>query len=145
MSAPMHCPQCQEEKGVAIPRADLCPHQPPAGHTPFPWRTDGHYAFIHTDAGKVVAQMSHAHSALNWAAEPASLENSANARLIAAAPFLLLALAEVIAELDNRPPPPGQNPDFWGGYTDTGGIALARQAIAQATGQDYPDNDALSE
>lgn len=57
------------------------------------------------------------------------LRAEANARLIAAAPCLLAALEEVLAELDEREPPQGSI------FCDTGGMLLARAAIARAKGQ----------
>lgn len=51
-----------------------------------------------------------------------------DANLIAAAPQLLEALEEIIAELDNRPLKQGEY-----GYSDTGGMVLARLAIKKAT------------
>ena len=51
-------------------------------------------------------------------------ENIANAKLIAAAPELLEACQELIAELDNR--------ESQYGYPDTGGMILARMAIKKA-------------
>ena len=53
----------------------------------------------------------------------------ADARLIAAAPELLEALDELLAELDSREPPQGCI------YRDTGGMELARSAIAKAEWQ----------
>ena len=56
---------------------------------------------------------------------------AANAALVAAAPDLLAALLEVVAEWDAR----HADEDHRRGYTlDTGGIAQARVAIAKATG-----------
>ena len=53
------------------------------------------------------------------------------ARLIAAAPDLLDALMEIVAEWDTR----HADEDHRTGYTlDTGGIAQARAVIARATG-----------
>ncbi len=54
-------------------------------------------------------------------------ETVANARLIAAAPELLTALEELVAEADNRPLKQGEF------YPDTGGLILARDAIIKAT------------
>ena len=59
----------------------------------------------------------------------AHIEAVANARLISAAPDMLAALQELIAELDNREPPQGHI------FRDTGGMILAREAIAKATGE----------
>lgn len=56
-------------------------------------------------------------------------EARANARLIAAAPELLAALREMLAELDGRIAPHGYI------YRDTGGMILARAAIAKAEGR----------
>ena len=57
----------------------------------------------------------------------------ANARLIAAAPDLLAALSELVAEWDND----HADEDHQSGITpETGGIILARMAIAKAEGRD---------
>lgn len=54
--------------------------------------------------------------------------------LIAAAPDLLAALREIVAEWDTQ----HADEDHRTGYTlDTGGIAQARAAIARATGADH--------
>ena len=62
-------------------------------HTPGPWETTPRYEFVFHNAGNgrdgVVCKMACPNTPLQWAADPASLENSANARLIAAAPDLL--------------------------------------------------------
>ena len=50
--------------------------------------------------------------------------SKSNAKLIAAAPELLAACQELIAELDNR--------ESQYGYPDTGGMILARMAISKA-------------
>ena len=50
-----------------------------------------------------------------------------NVNVIAAAPQLLEALEEIIAELDARPLAQGEY-----AYPDTGGMALARAAISKA-------------
>lgn len=97
-------------------------------HTPFPWNyaaselSPGRYSIYHN--GPI------AYCGDTTAAEG---DGEANARLIAAAPFLLMALEEMLAELDNRKPPAGYTTDNFFGYPDTGGMVLARQAIAQAT------------
>lgn len=64
--------------------------------------------------------------------EDAGHEAFANARLIAAAPELLAALQELVAEWDAR----HADEDHRTGYTlDTWGVQLARAAIATATGE----------
>lgn len=57
----------------------------------------------------------------------------ANARLIAAAPDLLAACYELVAEFDADSERAAQEPDC-GGLNETGGIVLARAAIARAEG-----------
>lgn len=54
-------------------------------------------------------------------------ELEASLRLAAAAPALLVALREVVAEFDRRNEE--RDPSRDGIYTDTGGIRLARDAI----------------
>ena len=64
---------------------------------------------------------------------PVGLTADQSARLIAAAPDLLAALEELIAEWDAK----HADEDYRTGYTlDTGGIRMARDAIARATGAD---------
>jgi hypothetical protein len=53
-------------------------------------------------------------------------QEAATARLLAAAPKMLEALREIVAEQDARTPSQGTI------YRDTGGMILARAAIAQA-------------
>ena len=60
--------------------------------------------------------------------EDAREEIEANGRLIAAAPELLVALTELVAEHDAKELPQGHYP------RDTGGMELARNAIAKAEG-----------
>jgi hypothetical protein len=94
-----------------------------AGPTPGPWHytaTAGEHDFaVYPEStGRDVALIRDFH-------EP-------NARLIAAAPDLLEALRELVAEFDtdNEPTEPGYGP-----RPDTGGIVLARDAIRKATGE----------
>jgi hypothetical protein len=61
-------------------------------------------------------------------------EQCANARLIAAAPDLLAALSELLAEWDERDRIAAQEPGC-GGLNETGGVVLARAAIAKARGE----------
>lgn len=61
-------------------------------HTPGPWRTSNSYGHVFTGDYKVICKMADNNPLLNWAVEGSSIENSANARLIAAAPELLSAL-----------------------------------------------------
>ena len=82
-------------------------------HTPGPWQFGIGTDFSSVVCGDVVIGHTFA---------------SEDARLIAAAPDLLAALAELVAELDNREAPQGSI------YRDTGGMMLARAAIAKATG-----------
>lgn len=56
-----------------------------------------------------------------------------NARLIAAAPELLEALQELVAEFDKQSEDAAKEPGCYG-LNETGGIAYARTIIAKATG-----------
>ena len=85
----------------------------PSQHTPGPWTLDDTKSFYVFASGEVLCNAN----------------RLANARLISAAPDLLVALEEVIAELDNREPPQGHI------YRDTGGMILARDAIRKAKGE----------
>ena len=95
-------------------------------HTPGPWTiANGHDARVYLidDArGHAVGELVYADA-----------RKPADARLIAAAPDLLAALEELIAEWDAT----HADEDHRTGYTlDTGGIRMARDAIARATGAD---------
>jgi carotenoid cleavage dioxygenase-like enzyme len=66
-------------------------------HTQGEWYTTAGYVAAKTAHGnRVICAMSHLGSAMNYAAPPGSTEDSANARLIAAAPDLLAALEAVL-------------------------------------------------
>lgn len=98
-------------------------------HTPGPWAVD-------PKTLEVYAPDRHGHASAVRVAEcgrtllPAN-EMRANAALVAAAPDLLAALSELVAEWDVR----HADEDHRTGYTlDTGGISQARIAIARATG-----------
>lgn len=110
-------------------------------HTPGPWHIGQPLDPTHSSDASIYAEIPSRNNP-KWiariygegSASKIVEERNANARLIASAPFLLLAVEEILAELDNRPPPRQ-------GYRhppDTGGMVLARQAIAQATGQPDP-------
>ena len=98
-------------------------------HTPGPWTsmvtdtmgdTPALWDIVQRSSGGTVAEIqSH---------------NPDDAALVAAAPDLLAALLEVVAEWDAR----HADEDHRSGYTlDTGGIAQARAAIARATGRQF--------
>ena len=92
--------------------------------TPGPWTiADGHDRRVHLiddSRGHAVGEIVYADT-----------RKPADARLIAAAPDLLAALEELIAEWDAT----HADEDHRTGYTlDTGGIRMAREAIARATG-----------
>ena len=91
-------------------------------HTPGPWWVDGRDQF-----GTVVGFNRIGDYALICCADPRQEE--AFAALIEAAPDLLAALREMLAELDGRIAPHGYI------YRDTGGMILARAAIAKAEGR----------
>jgi len=82
-------------------------------HTPGPWV--GKTPFISDSSGKTIATV-----------EPFAAAEHANARLIAAAPDLLEALEELLAEADN--------PVGWEGHphSDTTGFQFARDAVKKA-------------
>ena len=92
-------------------------------HTPYPWTVEpatkngDAYIFAGPDRDKTLVAFVYLPDCKD------------NARLIAQAPFLLLALKELIGEHDAQPLPQG-----WYYWPDTGGMTLARQAVAQATG-----------
>ena len=71
-------------------------------HTPGPWQMTStvSHIFVNEGAGHdgVIIKLPCDDSPLQWACKPASLENTANARLIAAAPVMLDTL-QVIADL----------------------------------------------
>lgn len=71
-------------------------------YTPSPWKTNRNYSYVFRDEGNhdgAICRMAYAESAIQWVCEPASLENSANARLIAAAPELYETLRVIVAEI----------------------------------------------
>ena len=90
-------------------------------HTPGPWTQDSLGGTTVWASGKrAVAQCTGFERS----------ENVANARLIAAAPELLDALRELVAEHDERNA--GRDPARDGHSPDTGGVVLARAALAKA-------------
>jgi hypothetical protein len=90
-------------------------------HTPGPWTfaaddmREGRYSIIHNGPIAYCGDTTRAPG-----------DGASNARLIAAAPDLLAALQELVAEFDTRELPQGHYPQ------DTGGMELARAAIAKA-------------
>ena len=96
-------------------------------HTPGPWRIVGGTEV--RGGGTIICNTA------DYRVPNPDLEAvaSPDARLIAAAPDLLAALEELIAEWDAT----HADEDHRTGYTlDTGGIRMARDAIARATGAD---------
>ena len=89
-------------------------------YTPGPWHVTGYH--VEARAGAIATVCD---------AGDGDTEGDANARLIAAAPELLAALQELVAEWDAR----HADEDHRTGYTlDTWGVQLARAAIATAIG-----------
>jgi len=76
-------------------------------HTPGKWQvTKGSsHVFVNEGTGHdgVICKMSDRSSPLQWAADAASEENSANARLIASAPALLEACKEALSAIGAMP------------------------------------------
>lgn len=66
-------------------------------------------------------------------ARVSTAERGINARLIAAAPEMLYALREVVAEFDGRSDRAAEEQGC-GGIADTGGISYARTIIRQIEG-----------
>ena len=99
-------------------------------HTPGPWAVGEAARYSVWAGNKQVASCRWLLDDGNFAPECAGdYEGRANAALIAAAPDLLAALREMLAELDGRIAPHGYI------YRDTGGMILARAAIAKAEGR----------
>jgi len=93
-----------------------------AKHTQGPWITN--CGFVATAKHTAICKMSYT-GAVKFAADPASLEDSANARLIAAAPDMLEACKAV---LEANPIP--------GGMKERRGVmAMVEAAIQAATGE----------
>jgi hypothetical protein len=93
--------------------------------TPGPWNVQSHDLQQRIKAGAATIALPCMNDHVS------ALQCSANARLISAAPDLLAALEELIAEWDAM----HADEDHRTGYTlDTGGIRMARAAIARATG-----------
>ena len=88
-------------------------------HTPGPWQLSG--------VAILGANPSHRVGVIITAAMKDAEQVKADARMIAAAPELLAALTELVAEHDAKELPQGHYP------RDTGGMELARNAIAKAT------------
>lgn len=89
-----------------------------AKHTPGPWIT--HCGFVATAKHTAICKMSYT-GAVKFAADPASLEDSANTRLIAAAPAMLAALEQIASDKPNS--------------DKFALMAIARAAIQAATGE----------
>jgi hypothetical protein len=97
-------------------------------HTPGPWQSrhdhDTNTMVIESlEAGTPWHELAVVRSTIGQRVDPA------NARLIAAAPDLLAALGELVAEADEHPGWEGHDPD-------TFGFDLARAAIARAEGDE---------
>lgn len=95
-------------------------------HTPGPWNTSGAYRdSVYKDK---IAEGGLLLADCRVSERPPEV-CEANARLIAAAPELLFALRELVAEADEHP--------GWEGHphADTAGFQFARAAIAKAEGR----------
>ena len=84
-------------------------------HTPGPWAVDASKSFYVFGPARLSEQAGLTHGPF-----VCNASSQANAQLIAAAPAMLLALQELIAERE--------------AYNATGGILLALDAVALATG-----------
>jgi len=94
-------------------------------HTPGPWCAFAGFVAAETTEGKkAVCKMSYP-GAVVFAAECGTLEDSANARLIAAAPNMLKALQQIVADYDYEKG--NCKPHTLAGH--------AKRAIEQATGE----------
>ena len=97
-------------------------------HTPGPWREVGNFVVTSNGTG-AICRMS-VSGPIGYAAEPASWENEANARLIAAAPDLLAALESWIACANDG----DRHPPAWIDVFNAC-AAQSRAAIARARGE----------
>ena len=98
------------------------------------WNFDGHG--INVD-GQRFAKLSKPlllESSGEWVAMSRE-EYEQSAKLMAAAPSMLDALEELVAEFDRRSDEVASQPGY-GGLNDTGGMLLARDAISRAKGGD---------
>ena len=95
-----------------------------SAHTPGPWKTVEHsWARTSIYCGNApICSLSIEETATEENQEDLELEMAKHARLIAASPEMLEALKELVAEHDETD------------RNDTGGIILARHAIAKAEG-----------
>jgi hypothetical protein len=107
-------------------------------HTAGKWKrtpTNSHIYCDEEEKGGVIAVMARKDDVLQWVCEPASLENKANAALIAASPAMYEALKElaaigaggVIARSETGKP-------TWNAFDAIRDIA--RAALAQAEGKE---------
>src|SRR3990172_5904498 len=71
------------------------------GHTEGPWKAMSGFVATTEPIPSVICKMSHICNVLNFAAEPGSIEDGANARLIAAATDLLAACKNAIALINS--------------------------------------------
>ena len=95
-------------------------------HTPGPWEMKfdiDNTVYVESKTTLIADNLLNESDILDLSIEEIQ-EYKANAKLIAAAPDLLEACQELIAELDNR--------ESQYGYPDTGGMILARMAIKKA-------------
>ena len=71
-------------------------------YTPLPWRATPDSSYVYHNEGDghdgVICKMASTNLPLQWACDPASLENSANARLIVASPRLLEACKALVED-----------------------------------------------
>ena len=95
-------------------------------HAPGPWRLSVTDDTLVRSVDNGLVAVAHGDYGCDWEVM------EANARLISSAPDMLEALQELVAEWDAR----HAAEDHRSGYTlDTAGIAMARAAIAKATGE----------
>lgn len=97
-----------------------------SAHTPGPWRWVGPFldaSDLVSDHGPIIEYQSYEGQSF---AGTSDAQDEANARLIAAAPELLEALREVMAEVEDCCAVPADEWDF---------VAKVRTAIAKATGE----------
>ena len=96
-------------------------------HTPGPWTMPREVpATIYGPDGYQVATLPRTNRG--------RVEREANARILMSAPSMLSALEELLAEFDADSDKAAQEPGC-GGLNETGGIVLARAAIAKARGE----------
>jgi len=92
-------------------------------HTQGKWYTTAGFVGCQTASGnRTICSMARPDSVMHWAAGPGSNEDSANATLIAAAPDLAEALADMLRNV------PLDNSEAW--YCRAAQAALAKAGVA---------------